>query len=80
MPHTVESLGYDRESMFPQWYSDVMTGRALCCDGARIEEAQDRVAMRRRIRRAFPQLARMVNKLTTDELGELIDQLQEVYG
>ena len=80
MSHTVESIGYDRESLFPKWYSDVTAGRALCCHGARIEAAQDRVAMRRYIRSRVPSLARILRDLDSDELAEMVDQLKEVYN
>lgn len=49
--HTVETLGYDREALFPKYHADIATGRALLIPADDIEAAQDRVVMRRHLRK-----------------------------
>lgn len=76
MTHTVETLGLDRETMFPRYHADVMAGRPLVGCGA--EHAQDRVAMRRLLRPHLPGVD--LRGMGAEELSRLIDQMQEVFG
>lgn len=78
MTHTVETLGLDRETLFPRWAKAVMRGEPLCCHAGAIEAAQDRVAMRRYIRRRVPALSRALRDMGESELSELVDNLKEM--
>ena len=75
MTHTVETLGLDREAMFPRYHADVIAGRPLVASGG--EYAQDRVAMRRLLRRHLPDTD--LRGMGTEELSCMIDQMQEVF-
>lgn len=77
MTHTVETLGLDREAMFPNYHADVMAGRALIMPGSVIEAAQDRVAMRRLLRPVLPSVD--LRRMGNEELSFLIDQLRGVH-
>ena len=79
--HTVETLGYDREEMFPRYHKAVQDGRALLMPAGEHEAAQDRVAMRRFIRSRFPDLAEALplNSMDDEALSKIINSLNEVF-
>lgn len=77
MYHTVETLGFDREVMFPKYHADVLAGRLLVGNGA--EYAQDRVAMKRYILSAFPLLTNL-RGMDTKTLSEICDSIIQLRG
>ena len=78
MTHTVETLGIDREAMFPRYHDDIENGRRLIMPAGCIEAAQDRVAMRRLLRPHLPGVD--LQGLDEVELSQIIDQMKEVFG
>ena len=79
--HTVETLGLDRVALFPKYHDDVENGRSLLVSACQHELAQDRVAMRRTIRKRYPELARALNlrRMDSRELSAVINELDEVF-
>ena len=78
MTYTVETLGMDRESLFPKYHDDIENGRALVMPSACIEAAQDRVTMRRLLKRHMPGVD--LRGLDEVRLSQMIDQMKEVFG
>lgn len=78
--HTVESLGMDREDEFPNWAKTIHRGGLLCASGGVIEAAQDRVAMRRYIRRHFPSLGVSLRDMKGAELSQMVDEIRDIRG
>lgn len=71
--HTVETLGYDREKMFPFYHQAIERGEPLLVSAGQHEAAQDRVCMRRHIRRKHGDVAGHLDLASMD--GEALSAL-----
>ena len=83
--HTVESLGYDREKMFPLFHAAIESGKPLLTSAGAHEAAQDRVAMRRFIRANAPcyihgALKRELREMGAHELNKLCESIISERG
>lgn len=80
MTYTVESLGFNRFKMFPKFTDDCAKGRMLVCKVCQIKAAQDRVAMRRYIRKNYPLLSSAIRGMDERNLSNLIDEIRLIRG
>lgn len=71
---------FDPETEFPRFFKDLEQGRQLICSHHLIEAAQERVAMRRYIRKHYPSLGVTARDMGTDELRQLVDDIAAIHG
>lgn len=76
----MRGFSYDAEALFPGCHADIEAGRALCAPYHMIEAAQDRVALKRFIRKHYPSLGASIRDLPTPELLDMVNEIKELKG